>query len=299
MRWRWYAIAPNSRWPPDALLGRAAAATLWQSQLEHRMAAFADLIASITAEGDAYNVAIPESWLQGRTAYGGLSAALCLETALRAVPELPPLRAAQFALIGPASGPLTMRASVLRRGKSAVNVGVDLSGEAGLATRAILTFGVARKSVVAYENLPMPKVTSIAGSPPFFPGERSPITFQQHFESRLGGGARPMTPDAAPEMDIWFRHRDARAHDGIVPLVALADAPPPAAMVMFPQAAPISTMTWTMDVLSDAPKTDDGWWLVQSRADNAHQGYAAHAMMIWNARGEPIIAARQTVAIFL
>jgi hypothetical protein len=58
-------------------------------------------------------------------------------------------------------------------------------------------------------------------------------------------------------------------------------------------------MTWTMDVLTDTPKTDDGWWLVQSRADNAHQGYAAHAMMIWNAKGEPVIAARQTVAIFL
>jgi acyl-CoA thioesterase len=264
------------------------------------MAAFADLIASIAGEGDAWRVSIPESWLQGRTAYGGLSAALCVETAQRAVPDLPPLRAAQFALIGPASGPLTMRATVLRRGKSAVNVGVDLSGDAGLATRAILTFGVARNSIIAYDNLPMPKVASIADSPPFFPGERSPITFQQHFESRLAGGARPMTGgNAAPEMNIWFRHRDARAHEGIVPLVALADAPPPAAMVMFPQAAPISTMTWTMDLLTDAPHTDNGWWLVQSRADNAHQGYAAHAMVIWNAKGEPIIAARQTVAIFL
>ncbi|MEZ5743258.1 MAG: hypothetical protein R3D89_05900 [Sphingomonadaceae bacterium] len=40
-----------------------------------------------------FRCAIPDGWLQGRTAYGGLSSALVLEAAQRAGgAELPPLR---------------------------------------------------------------------------------------------------------------------------------------------------------------------------------------------------------------
>jgi len=262
------------------------------------MTPFHDLLSAIVAEGDGFGVTLPDDWLQGRTAYGGLSAALCVETALRAVPDLPPLRSAQFTLIGPASGPLTATPSVLRRGKSSVFVGVDLTGEAGLAARAVLSFGVARPSAIAYQALPMPRVKSIAQSESFFPQGRSTITFQQHFESRMAGGTRPVTPGAAPEYLVWFRHRDERARAGLVPLIALADAPPPAIMAMFAAFAPISTMTWTLDMLTDAPATTDGWWLIQSLATTAHQGYSTQSMMLWNADGVPVIAASQNVAIF-
>src|ERR1700712_649865 len=145
----------------------------------------------------------------------------------------------------------------------------------------------------------MPTVTGIADSESFFPPDSNPLSFQKHFESRLAGGTRPLTPGAVPEYRIWFRHRDPRAHDGIVPLIALADAPPPAIMALFPRWAPISTMTWSLDILCDAPTTTDGWWLIQSVAETSAQGYATQAMMVWNADGKPVIAHRQNVAIFL
>jgi len=263
------------------------------------MTSFTDLMSSVAEDDSTYRVTVPADWLQGRTTYGGLSAALCAEAAQRALPDLPPLRSAQFAFIGPASGPLSISVSVLRRGKSAVFVGVDLTGDAGLATRALLNYGVARDSKLTYADVPMPKVSMPADSEPFFPADRPTITFQQHFESRKGGGARPFSPDNDPEYLIWFRHRDERARSGMVPLIALADAPPPAAMAIFPQPGPISTMTWSLDILSDAPATDDGWWLVQSRAEAASQGYSPQTMMVWNAKGEAVIAARQNVAIFV
>lgn len=263
------------------------------------MTSFTDLMSSIAEDGGKYRITISDDWLQGRTTYGGLSGALCLEAALRAVPDLPPLRSAQFAFIGPASGPLSISATILRRGKSSVFVGVDLTGDTGLATHAILTFGVARESRLSYANVPRPNVLAPSQSEPFFPGDRPAITFQRHFESRKGGGARPFSPGNDPEYLIWFRHRDERARNGIVPLIALADAPPPAAMVIFPQPGPISTMTWALDILSDTPATDDGWWLVQSRAETASQGYSPQTMMVWNTKGEAVIAARQNVAIFV
>lgn len=263
------------------------------------MTGFSDLLAAMSESGGTWHLTVSDDWLQGRTAYGGLSAALCAHAARRAVPDLPPLRTAQFAFVGPAAGPLTMSAQVLRRGKSSVFLRVELVGEAGLATSALFGFAVARPSVIAYQAIAMPAVKPAAECPPFFPGDLPIVSFQQHFESRIAGGARPVTPGAAPEYLIWFRHRDAAAREGLVPLIALADAPPPAAMVLFPQGAPISTMTWSLDVLSDAPTTEDGWWLVRSTAEAAHQGYSPQTMTVWNARGEPVISARQNVAIFI
>lgn len=263
------------------------------------MAAFSDLIAAITREGDTFRTTISDDWLQGRTAYGGLSAALCLETAQRTVPDLPPLRSAQFALIGPAAGPLTMNACVLRRGKSTAFVNVDLAGEAGIAARAVLSFGAARSSALNYTDLPAPEVTRPEDSPQFFPGGRSPIAFQQHFDNRFAGASRPFTPSAPPEYRIWFRHRDPKAWEGVVPLIALGDAPPPPAMVLFTHPAPISTMTWSLDMLTDTPATKDGWWLIGSKTETSHQGYSTQSMMVWNSDLEPVIAHRQNVAIFI
>lgn len=256
---------------------------------------FGALMSQMTED---FRITLSDDWLQGRTTYGGMSAALCVEAACRAVPGLPPLRSAQFAFIGPASGELTMTPQVLRRGKSAVFVGVDLTGEAGLATRALLSFGAARPSIIAYDALEMPKVTPVADSPPFFANDRPTIGFQSHFESRIAGGARPVTPGAEPRYRIWFRHRDETARAGLVALIALADAPPPAAMVLFPAPAPISTITWSLDMLEETPTTEDGWWLVESRAEAAAQGYSAQVMTLWNTQGQAAIAARQNVAIF-
>jgi len=47
---------------------------------------------------------LPDSWLQGRTAYGGLTAALALAAAQQSGSEgLPPLRSAQVSFIAPVS----------------------------------------------------------------------------------------------------------------------------------------------------------------------------------------------------
>src|SRR5271165_3551282 len=102
------------------------------------MHSFSRLLQDISRSGDEFTTTVPDDWLQGRTLYGGLSAALCVEAAARTFSELPPLRSAQFSFVGPASGAVRLVPSILRKGKSTVFVAVDLIGEAGLATRAAL-----------------------------------------------------------------------------------------------------------------------------------------------------------------
>lgn len=105
---------------------------------------FSQILAAITRMADGFVVPISDDWRQGRTAYGGLSAALCVECAMRSIPDLPPLRSAQFSFVGPAQGELRIVTSLLRRGKTVAFVAADVSGESGLAVRATLSFGAAR-----------------------------------------------------------------------------------------------------------------------------------------------------------
>lgn len=258
---------------------------------------FSQLISAMHSDEAGYAIELPPDWLQGRTAYGGLSAALCLEATLRACGELPPLRSAQFCFIGPATGVLRMAPTVLRKGKSTVVVGVDLEGDSGLAVRATFCFGSSRVVAQRHMALDMPEVAAPQTAPPYFSWPNRP-NFMSHFDGRLVRGSMPGTPGRAPEMTVWLRHHDAEDGHALVRLLSLADALPPAALVMYSEGVPISTMTWTIEFLDDNPQTSDGWWLAQAVADTSDQGYSAQGAVIWNREGQPTLIARQNVAIF-
>ncbi|HQR89707.1 MAG: acyl-CoA thioesterase [Caulobacter sp. 12-67-6] len=260
------------------------------------MTTYTDLIASITETKTGHAAHVTDDWKQGRTTYGGLSAALCLEAAVRTLPQAPPLRSGQFAFIGPAAGELAIETTILRQGKSTLFVGVDLVGEQGLATRAILTFGAARESLVSHSDLPCPAVLKPDDCEPFFPKGGGP-GFGGQFEVRIAGGARPLSGQP-PEYLLWIRHRDPAARS-VAALVALADTPPPPAMTLFPKFGPISTMTWSLDIVGLPAEDDEGWRLLRSTAETIGDGYSTQGMMLWDAAGRPLIAARQNVAVFV
>lgn len=257
---------------------------------------FTALMASMAKHDDACSVTATEDWLQGRTIYGGLSAAFCLEAVARQFADLPPLRSAQFSFVGPASGPVTIRPTILRKGKSTVFIGADLSGDAGLATRATLCYGAARQSELSLNNVGVPNVPDPDASPVFFrpvPG----LNFIQYFDGRLAAGNFPFS-GKEPSMTLWIKHRDPQVTSSITALVALADAPPPAGIVMFKKQSPLSTMTWAIDLLTDKLETEDGWWLVRTSAETMADGYSSQAMTVWNSARKPMMVCRQNVAVF-
>ena len=257
---------------------------------------FSALMASMAKHDDTCSVTATEDWLQGRTIYGGLAAAFCLEAVSRQIGELPPLRSAQFAFVGPASGTVTIGSAILRKGKSTVFASADLSGDAGLATRATLCYGAARESELALNEVGSPTVEDPDNYPVFF-REMPGLNFVQHFDSRLAAGNFPFS-GKEPTMTLWLRHRDPAAPVSTVALVALADAPPPASMVKFKKFARISTMTWSIDMLTDKLETDGGWWLVRTTAETLADGYSSQAMTVWNSERKPMRVARQNVAVF-
>ena len=239
---------------------------------------------------------VPESWMQGRTTYGGLTAALAHEAAA-GLAEGRPLRAVQIAFVGPCGGDVIISPSVLRAGRTSLFVSVDLVTEAGVAARGLFTFGHARASAFRFATLGAPDLAGPETCDIFFPAGAGP-KFTEHFDMRLASGDRPMAGGETADIHVWVKHRDPQAPPGATTLLTLGDALPPAIMSRSDTPAAISSMTWMAEVLPGTAPSPDGWWLANARAEAAGDGYVSQAMTLWNRAGVPAMIGRQTIAIF-
>jgi acyl-CoA thioesterase len=253
----------------------------------------ADILAAGTPVEGGFRTTIPADWLQGRTSYGGLSSALALHAAQGIEPDLPPLRSAQVAFIGPLSGEVSVTATKLRRGRNAAFIQADIVSDAGLGYRATFVFMSDQPSRIELDGrlqsdrrAPAPDATVYTGPDEFFTGN---FNFLDLKEEATGQAE-------------WLRWARLRAYEGLDPMVhvlAVADALPPAAFKLLgKQPAPISSLTWIVNLLTPAPATTDGWWLLSAESDHARNGCSSQSMTIWNADGQPIAQGMQSVAIF-
>lgn len=236
---------------------------------------------------------IPESWLQGRTSYGGLSAALALHVAQQSDVDLPPLRSALIAFIGPLAGDITIRTNRLRRGRNAAFIQADVECNAGLGLRATFVFMNAIASTVDYQVGGRPDFPPPGPEDATFKGN-SAVAFAQNFEllDRRDSAVGPT------EWLRWVRLNERGGLDPMVELMAIADCLPPAALKLVGAPAPCSSMTWQINLLGNQPTTIDGWWLLRTSTNYARGGSSSQEMMIWNLTGEPIAEQMQSVAIF-
>lgn len=249
------------------------------------------LMALLAAIDSDAGVTIPDTWLQGRTAYGGLSAAIALTAALQAYPDLPPLRSAQIAFIGPLGGTVRPHVTQLRRGRTAAFVQCDLFAGDALGLRALFIFMHAQDSHV---DRPAPVRADLpAKGAPFTPPPS--VKFAHYFELLDGRG------DALEDACVtrWARLREREGLHPAVEMLAIGDVLPPAAMTLFKKPGPISTMSWQVNFLSDPPRSMDGWWLVETRADHAQHGSSSQQMQVWNSAGLLNATALQSVALFV
>lgn len=255
-----------------------------------------DVLEQFTQAGSVWKGEAPLSWAQGRTLYGGMTAALAWAMATRSHADLPPLRSAQVAFVGPASGQLTITPRLIRRGRSAAFVAVSVAGDAGPAAECLFSCGAPRDSIIRHTAALAPDVPAPDACPPLFGGAPGP-DFARNFDMRLAAGNSPRG-QGEPMFTCWTRFTRSQAVDALTGLIALADALPPAAMVSFPQPAVISSMTWSIEV--DAlPQDADSWFLQRSVAEDTADGYSRQSMTLWDAAGRRLFDARQTVAIFV
>jgi acyl-CoA thioesterase len=245
----------------------------------------------------ALEFAAPPEWLQGRTVYGGLSAALALQSAVRAVQgDLPPLRVAMVSFVGPASGGLRFRSQLLRQGKSTTSIAVDGLVGGNICVRAEFLFAAARSSAVHHDFLPCPSVDRPESCAPLHAREGAPASLG-NFDIRPATAILPMSGAIDPVLTAWARHGDASGVDPAVALIALADALPPAALATVRQMVPFSSMAWTLDFPQEV-QSGDTWHLMRSTSRRAGDGYSYQSMEIWDEAGRLVLTGSQSVAIF-
>ncbi len=256
------------------------------------MTTLGQILAALEPVDGGYRCVIPDNWLQGRTAYGGLSSALALHVAMASDTDLPPLRSAQVAFVGPLSGAVTITAQRLRRGRNAAFIQADVTSDAGLGLRATFVFMRDQESRVDHAVGVMPDFAAPATDAQGY--SHSVVAFAQNFEFL---DRRDDTLGPA-EWLRWVRLKDRDGVNPTVALMAVADCLPPAALKLMGGPAPVSSLTWQINLLTPAPTTTGGWWLLRADSGYARAGSSAQDMAIWNTDGVPIAQQVQSVALF-
>jgi len=263
-------------------------------------AGFRDIADGLAQTSEGLKANIPENWRQGRTAYGGMSAALALEAVLKSHPDLPPLRSALVNFTGPVPADPVYRSEILRQGRNVTTIeakGYD--GEAPVIN-VVFSFGASRDSELSVE-FPASESPSPEDCEPYTPENLKgfvPVFFQQ-FDTRLIEGGRPVTAQKEGYIHVWSRHQHEASRDGLASLFCIGDVLPPGALPMLKTPGPVSSMTWIFNILSDNPSTKDGWWQIKTRLTAAQGGYSTQVMRIWNTAGELVAEGMQSVTIFV
>ncbi|GAB2566616.1 thioesterase family protein [Dyella jejuensis] len=258
---------------------------------------FSEALASVRRDGEAWIGLINEDWLQGRSAFGGLQAALALQAMRGLVPADMPLRSLQVAFVAPVpAGTVRMVAKVLRQGKSVTQLEARLLDGEATVCLVVGVFGTARES--SLRILPSQPAVQAAAKPHvlrYAPGLLPQFT--QHFEARWLQGDIPFTgsKNTSQVVEVALKD-DGTASEAQV--VAFADFIPPVALSMLDQPAPGSSLTWMLELFGDSRGLSLANWRIDAQLQAAQDGYTSQQVMLWGPHGEPIALSRQSMVVF-
>lgn len=267
---------------------------------------FSATLASRQRSGDRVDFQLGEDWQQGRTAYGGVVAAVAVQ-AMRDVaganwPADVSLRSLQCAFIAVVEpGPVQVQVEVLRQGRNVCQAMARVSPRGRLGTVAMGVFSADRPSQLTQRLLQRPPARAEAESlpsRPYIAGRMPP--FLQHVEMRGCQGALPFSGRASTQSMVHLRLRDADAH-AIPPdvlTVLLGDAPATPALSEPSGPVPTSSVTWSMELRPVARDLAGGWWRIDSESLHVDGGYVNHAARLWAPDGSLAAVGSQVVTVF-
>lgn len=249
---------------------------------------------------------IEPGWGQGRATFGGLIGALLVARMRGELhDENVPLRTVTTFLLAPVTpGPVEVVARVLRRGSSVSVLEARLEQDGVLAATAQAAFGVARAS-----SIDVPAETRVERPRFAPPSELSAIDvdprvapeFFQQVSVIPAVGSLPFSGAAAPDFGGWMRFRQPLIEPAVEHVIALIDIWPPAMTPMLPGPMPVSTLSWTVDLLATdvaASFAGDGFWQYSVHTDACSDGYGHCEAVVWDSSGRAVAISRQTVSVF-
>lgn len=191
---------------------------------------------------------LPEGWMQGRSVFGGLTAAVAVALARRHVDARRRLRTVQVQLLRPTGpGPVDGEVRILREGKSITFVEVRLRQDDAETALLQLVFVAPRAGSLEVPAAPAPQMPGPDGLDdlPYIPGVMP--EFLQHVIMRWADGAPPFSGgDRAQFFGYCGFRGPAGDEEGLVGLLDIWPAP---TLSLLPKPVPASTVTWTAHLL--------------------------------------------------
>jgi acyl-CoA thioesterase len=256
-----------------------------------------DVMAAARTTPGTVVATVGDGWLQGRSVFGGVQAAIGLAAMRTRVDPAVPLRTLQMAFIAPVpAGEVRAEARVLRAGKSATQVEARLLDGADTLALMVGVFGTARASRIAHA----PQRPSIEAAPPLrFPYIEGVVpAFTRHFVAQWLRGGLPYTGHDSRHTVVDLELRDA-GPVGEAQILALADFIPPVALSLLPQPAPGSSLTWMLELFGNHHATLPlSGWRVDSEMVAAEDGYTSQSNRLWGPDGSLVALSRQSMVVF-
>ncbi|MFT6577594.1 MAG: acyl-CoA thioesterase [Zhongshania sp.] len=263
---------------------------------------FQTLLGSVkaTEQANQYTACIDESWLQGRTAFGGLSAALVVKAMLQQIPADRRLRSLAVMFVGPVpAGEHRILLRELRSGGSVTHIQGDMVCEGEVAATVSAAFGKDRQSAVTLAGPAMPAAVAAPENIealPFIEGLTP--TFTQHFDMRICSGALPFSQAKSADFSLWLRFKESGPAD-LAALIALADMPPMPGLNMIKAPGIGSSLSWYLEFPTAVTGADmSDWWYYDYRSQAAGDGYFNNYATVWGPNGKAVMFSRQVATVF-
>ncbi len=255
----------------------------------------ASLLEPITGKPGPARLEHASDWMQGRTLYGGASALVGYTMAVRAFPDLPPLRAAQIGFVAPIGEEVELKAEIIREGRNVTQVRSEILSGGKVALTGFWLFGTSRDPNAQrpssppdnWPGAPEEAAQAMAGQAPAF--------IQNNFDVRFG---QAKGKDHGATVRRWARLTEDHSLDTVSQLVLMGDVMPPGAMRIMQRMGPISSINWSFNVLEPEANNPDGWYLAENASQHADNGYSSERLRMWNSEGRQMLDGLQCVAVF-
>ncbi|MEX1365703.1 MAG: thioesterase family protein [Nannocystaceae bacterium] len=259
-------------------------------------------VTSWTAEGpESWVGTIPATWMQGRTSFGGIAAAVGLRVLRLAVddPQRQP-RSVHTSFFGPLGPePARVTARVIRHGRSMSHARAEIHQGDELRTQVTASLAVDRDSGVRLPGPPRPERPGPEGlsDMPFVEGMMP--SFTRYFGFRWTDGAMPYSGAREAVLGGHCRHRTDPGPDPFVAALGLVDAWPSPFVSMFEGPGPASTVSWTTNFF-DVPSVIDAdtWCWYSSEGIAARDGHGDMRGRLYGPQGQLVATVEQLVALF-
>ncbi|WP_404343236.1 thioesterase family protein [Pseudoalteromonas mariniglutinosa] len=242
----------------------------------------------------------PANWCQGRTAFGGLSAALLYHAIVQQIEPSRRLLSLSTNFVGPllAEQDFSISVEILREGKNSSQVLAKIQQDKQTCVIAIACFGAQRDSIIdvpVTKSMTLPPVTT-EHILPYIEGIM-PAFFQHVSLCPLQGGM-PFTGADTSHLGGWMRFKQPPAQLTAAHVIALTDAWPPTLLQMYQQPAPASSMSWYLEFVTEPRLAANEWLGFEAITHHSKDGYGLEDGCIWSSDGKLIALTRQTVALF-